>query len=76
MLENDRMKNKIIMSFPTKIPAKVFGLEGAIERCEYYLSYCNDCLRQEDLAYSEIIFILDLMDKYEYIILTLTNFQK
>jgi hypothetical protein len=76
VLENDSMKNKIIMSFPTKIPVKVFGLEGALERCEYYLDYCNDALKQDDLSYNEIVFILDLMDRYEYIILTLTTLQK
>ena len=76
VLENESMINKIIMTFPTKIPTKVFGIEGALERCEYYLDYCNDALKQDDLSYNEIVFILDLMDRYEYIILTLTTPQK
>ncbi len=76
VLENVCMINKIIMTFPTKIPVKVFGIEGALERCEYYLDYCNDALKQDDLSYNEIVFILDLMDRYEYIILTLTTPQK
>ena len=64
MLENVCMKNKIIMTFPTKIPVKVFGIEGALERCEYYLDYCNDALKQDDLSYNEIVFILDLKDHF------------
>lgn len=73
-LEFDRlvMINKIVKSFPLYLSPKTFGVEGAIERYEYYLEYILACLKQ-DLSGTEIMFLLDFADHYESMIEHLTN---
>ena len=67
------MINKIVKSFPLYLSPKNFGVEGAIERYEYYLDYIIEALKQKDLSGTEIEFLLDFADHYENLIESLTN---
>jgi hypothetical protein len=66
------MINKIVKSFPLYLSPKTYGVEGAIERYEYYLEYILACLKQ-DLSGTEIMFLLDFADHYESMIDHLTS---